>query len=365
MIKATFLRQSRQFMKYKIGVYSMTIMKSLLPWTLLTLSLAACSPGTPEQTPPNQFSIASHPVQTLVPSQTEAETAVTEPEPLLQDPVTLYELDAAQFKKKTTQIPRYESGEISYWDDADVKSFTEGHHVTWSDPLITALWGIGNLIPYDYSKDTSLNKQLGSIQGETLDQTITLTTADGVTFTKEPYHTNTLSTNVIVAVPHLGMYTVTLQNGQNTDLQLIRKITFEEETTGNSEIQKPLVIFRLSDSLLSRKATEIPYYAFGELTFITHNEIESVKEGHSPWKATPLMAAEILTANLIPAGINKSDVTYTIAEVSQEGTPNETTVVEMKVPDVGVYNITLKYAGNSVISFITQIDFTPANVPVR
>lgn len=90
---------------------------------------------------------------------------------------------------------------------------------------------------------------------------------------------------------------------------------------------------------------------------MTKEEIQSVNEGHSPWKATPLLTAEFMTTNLIPEHTDMDQAPYEIVRVENANQPDETTIVEVRVPRLGSYTITLKNAGNNTISFITHIEF--------
>ncbi|WP_019635344.1 hypothetical protein [Paenibacillus fonticola] len=141
-----------------------------------------------------------------------------------------------------------------------------------------------------------------------------------------------------------------------------QKILFKDENDGTSvKEQKRLNIYSVPDHILQNKVTEIPYYAFGEISFVTEEDINSVNEGHSPWKATPLLSAELLTTNLIPTNINKDQVSYVVTKQLNPNKANEITTVEMNIPGAGVYTITLQYPENSPISFITQITFVSEN----
>ncbi|MNI29979.1 hypothetical protein D3C73_838080 [compost metagenome] len=217
--------------------------------------------------------------------------------------------------------------------------------------------GITNLIQYDYTNDKTVNEQLRKIKGSTLNQTITITTESGVSFTKNPYDKKSNSTTIEAKTPKNGTYFITLENGNDSDIQIIQKIVFKK---GIENVNKALTIYSLPENILQNKITEIPYYAFGKISYITEKDIQSVNEGHSPWKTTPLLAAEILTTNLIPKNVDKKQVSYVVTHESNSKKANEVTVVEMKVPGFGVYNITLRYPDKSPISFITQITFEPS-----
>lgn len=121
----------------------------------------------------------------------------------------------------------------------------------------------------------------------------------------------------------------------------------------------PVVLFELMDYDLSKPVTEIPYYAFGNIEYVTEEGIKSVAEGHSPWKGSSVQAAEILTQNLIPEGISANQVKYNVVRVENENQEGELTVVDMIVPDLGTFTISLQYPGNAGISFITKIVWQP------
>lgn len=123
----------------------------------------------------------------------------------------------------------------------------------------------------------------------------------------------------------------------------------------------PVVLFELTDEDLSKPVTEILYYVFGNIGYVTEEVIKSVAEGHSPWKGSSVHAAEILTQNLVPEGISADQVKYNVVHVENENQADELTVVDMIVPDLGTFTINLQYPGNSGISFITNIVWQPAD----
>lgn len=139
----------------------------------------------------------------------------------------------------------------------------------------------------------------------------------------------------------------------------------------------PVVLFELTEYDLVKPVTEIPYYAFGNIEYVTEEGIKSVAEGHSPWRGSPVYAAETLTQNLIPReievepfseilsqdktliGLSKGQIQFKVVRVENENQADELTVVDMNVPDLGTFTISLQQLGNVGISFITQIVWQP------
>lgn len=346
--------------------------RTLLSGIAVTVALAGCSTqtaalnsGQPSQTLINYNNNADSPdspAATLLSSGQNQKGSVNEPVHMQRE-VTLFELNDKEFAKKTNEIPNYYNGEISYVTQAQMNSFNEGHSVALGSPLERTITGISNLIPYDYMADPAIDQQLGKAQGGTQpDQTISITSATGVVFTKKPFNKKSGSTTVEVQVPRWGNYTVTLKNGQGSDIQLIQKIEFAQADDFDADLaQKPLQLYELSEAALNKGVTKIPYYENGNISYTTKSEIQSVNEGHSPWKATPLLTAQSMTTNLIPegTGTDTNGVEYRLVRVENANKATETTIVEIKILGLGIFRTTLKYAGNSTISFITKIDFQP------
>lgn len=115
-----------------------------------------------------------------------------------------------------------------------------------------------------------------------------------------------------------------------------------------------ITLFEVTGADLEKPISEIPYYALGSINFITEELIQSVREGHSPWRGSPVDAALILTRNLIPEGINEDQLKHSV-EIDNENSVNEVTRVKLTVPELGNFIIRMQYPDNSGIVFITSI----------
>ncbi|WP_144941233.1 hypothetical protein [Paenibacillus sp. 32O-W] len=354
--------------------------RTILIGLAMAVTLTGCSTqaatldsGMPNQSPANQStnvdnSINSDTVQISSEQDRGTDSSAQlkkEEKKVLMEPITLYEVDSKEFAKKTSEIPSYYKGEISYVTQAEMESFNEGHSVTLGSPLERTIMGISNLIPNEYLPDPSIDQQLAKEQGGThLDKTVKITTAGGIVFTKNPYNKETESTIVDVQVPEWGTYSVTWKTGQGSGIELIQKIVFTKAENFNVElVAKPLLLYAISEDLLKKDVLKIPYYGIGTLGHVTNEEIQSINEGHSPWKATPLLTAEFMTANLVPKHVDPKEVSYRVVRVEHENQENELTIVEAQVPSCGIYTIALNNAGkdNNTISFITRIEFKPTS----
>ncbi|USG67784.1 copper resistance protein CopC [Brevibacillus ruminantium] len=218
--------------------------RTILTGIAMAVALTGCSTqaatldsGMPNQSPANQStnvnnSINSDTVQISSEQNRGTDSSAQlkkEEKKVLMEPITLYEVDSREFAKKTSEIPSYHKGKIEYWTEDVVQSFNEGHSVTWGDPLVSTYLRISNLIPYEYFSDRSIDDQLSNLN-RTIYKTVTITTANGISFTKNPTDPKTGTTIVQVDVPKWGTYVVTWNHGQDSDLQIIQKITFQRET---------------------------------------------------------------------------------------------------------------------------------------
>jgi|GEM_PF-5281129 len=276
------------------------------------------------------------------------------------EPITLYELGPELFVNKTSEIPSYMNGTIAYWQQSAVDSFNEGHSVTWGDPLLSAMANTANLIPYRYLPDKSIDEQLAQAGAAYAEKRFVLTTESGIVFTRETIDGAAGTAAVEIQVPQWGTYTVMLGSGADSDIQIIRQIRFQRaEDYRPSLASQPLLVFTLSDDAWSQAFSDIPHYSKGSISYLTQETVQSVIEGHSPWRATPLLAAEILTTNLLPEDHSVKEEDIKLIRVEHEGKADETSTVSVKVPDWGVYEITVKYAGDTEICTIARIEFQP------
>lgn len=284
------------------------------------------------------------------------------------EPITLYEVDVNEFSKKTSEIPSYNKGEITFWTDGETKSFNEGHNVTWGDPLVCTFTRITNLIPQDYLPDPAIDEQLSKVQGSTTNKTVTLTTATGISFTKQPYDEVTGATVVEVKVPNWGGYTVTLKSGHDSDIQIIQKITFQPET--ENPMKGHITLLDLDESWFAKKTSQILSYSKGSSLYFEQAAVDSHNQGHSvPW-SDPLVQAMLGIANLIPYDYlqdkaidqqlsdrketitTSNGIVFTPKYKSFQDRP---ALVEVKVPSFGTYLVTMNSGTDSGIAIIQKI----------
>lgn len=160
------------------------------------------------------------------------------------------------------------------------------------------------------------------------------------------------------------------QLGQNKEESRVEKdtpITSNEPSIKlDKELEEadtfdPIVLFELTEDDFKKPATEIPYYSFGRIEFITQEIIQGFAEGHFPWRGSPDHAAELLTQNLIPAGVSPDQVSHNRIRVENENQADELTIVEKIVPDLGIFTISLQFHPESGgICFISKIVWQPA-----
>ncbi|WP_256757884.1 hypothetical protein [Cohnella sp. WQ 127256] len=289
------------------------------------------------------------------------EQAIHSPIVEIRGPVTLYELRTDYFEQKTIEIPRYSKGEVTNdFTQNIVDGYNEGHSPTLGDPVVQAMAAISNVIPYDYLKDFTIGEQLG--KGKVDGEPYQITTAIGIVFTElQRDFVTTRSSSVEAIVPNWGTYTIFFKNSKDSDLQLIQKIIFTQAPDFKIDlIEKPLIVYSVSEDTLQKDISKIPYYVRGDINYVTNEEVQSVNEGHSPWKSTPLLTAQFMTTNLIPEGMAEDQVHYDVVNVENASEDNEITIVEAKVPGLGTYTITLQYAGKSSICFITKVTLQPS-----
>ncbi len=116
-----------------------------------------------------------------------------------------------------------------------------------------------------------------------------------------------------------------------------------------------VILFELTDEDLSKPETHIPYYSFGNISFVTKELIQGFSNGSYPWRGDSVQAASILTQNLISEGVSADQVDYNVVRVENQGQAGETTVVDMVVPNLGTFTIHLQHPNGAVFSYITKI----------
>ncbi|MFD0716977.1 hypothetical protein [Paenibacillus sp. GCM10027626] len=287
--------------------------RTILSGVAIAIALIGCSTKSapldaeqPRASPVNQSSNTDKTNLLSATSTPGEENETGRPKPVQQEekkvltePITLFEVDAREFLKKTSEIPSYFKGQISYVTQAQIKNFNEGYNVELASPLERTIKGISNLIPYDYLPDPTIDEQFANAQGGTHpDKIITITTTNGIVFTKNPYNKETETTSVDVQVPKWGMYSVTWRTGQGSGFEIIQKITFQPHA--QQEMKGSITILDLDDSWFEKKTSQIPSYGQGSFTYYEQASVDSHNQGHSvPW-SDPLVQGMMRIANLIP-----------------------------------------------------------------
>lgn len=118
--------------------------------------------------------------------------------------------------------------------------------------------------------------------------------------------------------------------------------------------------------------TEIPYYQRGEVMFKDETFFEQWKDGHQPWLANAVDVVTVMGSNLIGSDVqktldNKNIELHTAEELrTKDGIiikvidkVDNMQKVELTVPSLGKYHITLESTDTSGILFIKEIIFYP------
>lgn len=160
------------------------------------------------------------------------------------------------------------------------------------------------------------------------------------------------------------------QNQEEIPMETNDPEALNESSTLSTEDQEenitfdPIVLFELTEDDLSKSETEIPYYSFGNISFVSQVELEGFANGSYPWKGDPVQAAQILTQNLIPEGVSADQVSYNVVRVENQHQADQLTVVDMIVPKLGTFTIQLQHPNEAVFSYITKIVWQPESSEV-
>jgi len=128
---------------------------------------------------------------------------------------------------------------------------------------------------------------------------------------------------------------------------------------------KPLVLYFLSDEILKRPRTEIPYYRNGEIKYLEDYVFRQHDEGHQPWMANGI---DVVTASSVK--LTGDDAPFDGAEYLYRGKMIRTKSgivlrritnenVEMTVPGIGKYKFYLASPKGTSVLFIRKIMLYP------
>ncbi|MFT4146558.1 MAG: hypothetical protein QM644_19115 [Mobilitalea sp.] len=146
---------------------------------------------------------------------------------------------------------------------------------------------------------------------------------------------------------------------------------------------KDIVIYSLPDDIFNLPVDQIPYYSAGDITFLPQSLFDSFSNGHQPWLGNYISVVKVQCKNLIGDSIIYDALINSLSSATTNEYPvidtaeqfqlsnglyikliQETDgiyVVQMTVPDLGDYKVTLESPLNDGILYIRKITFCPAN----
>jgi len=152
--------------------------------------------------------------------------------------------------------------------------------------------------------------------------------------------------------------------GKKENDNLSEKTLENEKSSENVGI----LIYSLPDEIFARPLTEIPYYQQGEVLFKEDSFFEQWQEGHQPWLAGAVDVVTVMCSNLIGldaqgAFDNENIALHTAEELrTKNGIEikviekiEEKFKVELIVPNLGKYEITLESPDKTGVLFIREI----------
>ncbi|AOY75804.1 hypothetical protein BJL90_07760 [Clostridium formicaceticum] len=133
------------------------------------------------------------------------------------------------------------------------------------------------------------------------------------------------------------------------------------------QLFQPLTVYHLADSFFELSPTQIPYYERGRIVYVEDDVFKQHEEGHQPWLSNPIDVVTVNCSNLIAqnAMILNEHVHYSKEELKTKNgisiklleEKEEIAEVEMIVPGLGKYHITLRSPKGTMIYFISRIQF--------
>lgn len=149
-------------------------------------------------------------------------------------------------------------------------------------------------------------------------------------------------------------------------------------------LTQEITIYELDSKLLDKKTTAIPSYSKGDIFYWTEDQVNSFNEGHSVTWGDAIVRTFINIANLIPYDyLQDESISEQLTKLKGDPTSKSvtlttrngivftsqpydystrTTVVDVDVPDLGVYKVISNASADSGIQNIMKITFkaTPA-----
>ncbi len=143
------------------------------------------------------------------------------------------------------------------------------------------------------------------------------------------------------------------------------------KTDENSEKADSVVFYSLSDSELKLPFSQIPYYQSGRISYMPEYVFKQFDEGHQPWLSGAVDVVSVMCSNLAGVESIVSDENVEIHTAKELKTKSgvdirlleetgKTSRVEMTVPGLGAYDVTLESPDGTAILFIREIVFRPA-----
>lgn len=141
---------------------------------------------------------------------------------------------------------------------------------------------------------------------------------------------------------------------------------------GGTETIAPVLIYSLPDSAFGLPLSQIPYYQRGRIQYMPEYVFEQFKKGHQPWLAGAVDVVSVMCSNLTGLdSIVMPDENIEIHTAKELKTKNGVDIkvvvetgknieVEMTVPGLGTYEITLEPPEGTAILFVRKIVFYPA-----
>lgn len=152
------------------------------------------------------------------------------------------------------------------------------------------------------------------------------------------------------------------------------------QNTGETE-PKESVIYSLPDDVFNLPVEQIPYYSAGDIMFLQQSIFDSFSNGHQPWLGSPVSVVQVRCKNLIGDSSVYGDLMNSLSSEKTHEYPLIDTadqyqlsdgldikliqstkgvyVVQMTVPNLGNYKITLESPLGDGILYIRKIIFSP------
>jgi hypothetical protein len=145
-------------------------------------------------------------------------------------------------------------------------------------------------------------------------------------------------------------------------------------TKSNAESTDSLVLYSLADDYFNLPLTQIPYYQKGSIQYLPNYVFVQYKEGHQPWLSGAVDVVTVNCSNLIGSDtivrqiLNGENVELHTAKelktkngidikvIDETGKQNK---VEMTVPGLGRYDITLVSPASTAILYVRKIIYSP------